>query len=75
MAPFDYHMTFPRGYNHPSLKEQRILAKHNQTDKDVQINALKRYLKTEKKDLIKLIHYAKLFKVDHELRSYLEVLI
>ena len=112
VTPFDYHMTFPRGYNNPSLKENNILAKHsrkdtyliglmtmksphgnsirvydrerticdifsksNLTDKDVQINALKRYLTTEEKDLIKLMQYAQLFKVDRDLRKYMEVLV
>lgn len=49
--------------------------KNNRTDKDVQINALKRYLTTEDKDLIKLMQYAQLFKVDRDLRKYMEVLV
>ncbi|MCQ2550934.1 MAG: type IV toxin-antitoxin system AbiEi family antitoxin domain-containing protein [Clostridia bacterium] len=44
-------------------------------EKDVFVNALKRYVNRKDKDLNKLMEYGKLFKVDRIIREYMEVLI
>ncbi|CZQ88182.1 type IV toxin-antitoxin system AbiEi family antitoxin domain-containing protein [Trichococcus ilyis] len=112
VTPFDYHMTFPQGYNNKRLTESDVISSYavperynlgiiekqspsgniirvydvektlcdiyntrHKTDKDVQLTALKRYMKRKDKNLSRLMHYAKILKVDKILRPYLEALL
>ncbi|PTQ83306.1 hypothetical protein C8U37_11462 [Trichococcus patagoniensis] len=112
VTPFDYHMTFPQGYNNANLSGSGVIPSYaipdrydlgvlsmespsgnpilvydiektlcdmfiprHKADKDVQLTALKRYMKRKNKDLSKLMRYAKVLKVDGILRPYLEVLL
>jgi predicted transcriptional regulator of viral defense system len=112
LTPFDYHMTFPQGYNNKRLTESGVISfyavperynlgisekqspsgniirvydvektlcdmfmKVHKADKDVQLTALKRYMKWKCKDLSRLMQYAEILKVDKILRPYLEALL
>jgi len=112
VTPFDYHMTFPQGYNNKNLTESGIIPSYavpdryelgvstidspsgniirvydvektlcdmfssrHKADKDIQLTALKRYMKRKNKDISKLMRYAKILRVEKGLRPYLEVLI
>lgn len=112
VTPFDYHMTFPQGYNNKHLVESGVIPSYavpkryelgiitmespsgnlirvydvekticdiyntrHRADKDVQLTALKRYMKRKDKNFSKLIDYAKVLKVDKILRQYLEALL
>jgi len=108
----EYIMTFPQGYNTPTIKKWKINPKYitkdrytigkttvetsfgnevkiydrertlcdllqtrHYTDKTVLLEAIKRYVASEQKDLRKLMKYAKIFKVENKLRPYLEILL
>ena len=43
-------------------------------DKQIFTQALKRYFKLSNKNLIRLIKYSRLFKIEDEIRKYMEVL-
>ncbi len=112
VTPFEYHMTFPQGYNNKHLAEAGVIPSYavanrydlgviamespsgnpirvydaektlcdmflpgHKADKDVQLTALKRYMKRKDKNLSKLMGYAKLLKVEKGMRPYLEVLL
>lgn len=112
VTPFEYHMTFPQGYNNKHLTESGVIPSYavpnryglgvitmespsgnpirvydaektlcdmfmtgHKADKDVQLTALKRYMKRKDKNLSKLMGYAKLLKVEKGMRPYLEVLL
>lgn len=112
VTPFDYHMTFPQGYNNKHLAESGVIPSYavpnrynlgvitmespsgnpirvydvektlcdmfmpgHKADKDVQLTALRRYMKRKKKKLSELMRYAKLLKVEKGMRPYLEVLL
>ena len=112
VTPFDYHMTFPQGYNNKNITESDVIPSYavpdryelgvitidspsgnvirvydvektlcdmfsprHKADKDIQLTALKRYMKRKNKDISKLMRYAKILRVEKGLRPYLEVLI
>ncbi|CZQ82330.1 Transcriptional regulator, AbiEi antitoxin, Type IV TA system [Trichococcus flocculiformis] len=112
VTPFDYHMTFPQGYNNKRLTESGVISSYavperytlgisemrspsgniirvydvekticdiynsrHKADKDVQLTALKRYMKRKDKNLSRLMGYAKILKVDKILRPFLEALL
>ena len=112
VTPFDYHMTFPQGYNNKRLTESGVISSYavperynlgiseiqspsgsiirvydvekticdiynsrHKADKDVQLTALKRYMKRKDKNLSRLMGYAKILKVDKILQPYLEILL
>ncbi|MPL98963.1 hypothetical protein SDC9_45175 [bioreactor metagenome] len=112
VTPFDYHMTFPQGYNNKRLTESGVISSfavperynlgisekqspseniirvydvektlcdiynpRHKADKDVQLMALKRYMKRKDKNLSRLMGYAKILKVDKILRPFLEALL
>jgi predicted transcriptional regulator of viral defense system len=52
-----------------------VLRMRNRMDKQLIIDALKRYVKDPKRNIPELLRYAKLFRVDKILRTYLEVLL
>ena len=52
-----------------------FLRTRNRIDEETVISAIKNYISYKKKDLNKLHSYAKLFKVDGEIKKYLEVLL
>jgi hypothetical protein len=52
-----------------------MFSPRHKADKDVQLTALKRYMKRKNKDLSKLMRYAKILRVEKGLRPYLEVLL
>jgi hypothetical protein len=47
----------------------------NRCDEETVISAIKNYAASDKKDLNRLSSYAELFKIDRELRKYIEVLL
>ncbi|WP_106448885.1 type IV toxin-antitoxin system AbiEi family antitoxin domain-containing protein [Trichococcus alkaliphilus] len=112
VTPFDYHMTFPQGYNNKRLTESGVIPSYavperynlgiskiqspsgniirvydvektfcdiynprHKMDKDVQLIALKKYMKRKDKNLSRLMQYAKILKVEKKLRPYLEALL
>jgi len=46
----------------------------NSLDKGLVLTGLKRYLASDKRDTLKLMHYAKMLKIDDQIQTYLEVL-
>lgn len=52
-----------------------VLRGHSDADIQLITDALKNYVKLENKDIIKLSTFAKMFRVEKKLRSYLEVLL
>ena len=52
-----------------------FLRTRNRCDEETVISAIKNYAAYDKKDLNRLSVYAELFKVDEELRKYMEVLL
>jgi len=52
-----------------------VLRTRNRMDKQLIIDALKRYVKDPKRNIPELLRYAKLFRVEKILRTYLEVLL
>ena len=52
-----------------------IYNSRHKADKDVQLTALKRYMKRKDKNLSRLMGYAKILKVDKILRPFLEALL
>lgn len=112
VTPFDYHMTFPQGYNNKHLVDAGVIPSYavpnryelgvitmespsgnpirvydvektlcdmfmpgHKADKDVQLTALRRYMKRRDKNLSKLLYYTKILKVEKILRPYLEILL
>ena len=112
VTPFDYHMTFPQGYNNKHLAESGVIPSYagpnryglgvitmespsgnpirvfdvektlcdmfmpvHKADKDVQLTALKRYMKRKNKDISKVRRYAKILGVEKGLRPYFEVIL
>ena len=74
-------MKMPTTFGHPVRcydVERTIcdfLRTRNRCDEETVISAIKNYAASEKKDLNRLSSYAEMFKVDGELRKYLEVLL
>ena len=52
-----------------------ILKPRNKVDIRIITDAFKMYVKSGKHDFNKLLEYAKIFKVEEKVRSYLEVLL
>lgn len=52
-----------------------IISDRKKTDKQIFTQALKEYFSSAEKDLRKLIKYSRLFKVENEVRKYIEVLV
>jgi hypothetical protein len=52
-----------------------ILKRRSNTDIQIVTDAFKRYAHLDQKDIPMLSKYAKLFRVEKKLRSYLEVLL
>jgi len=52
-----------------------IVQKRHGADKSVLLNAIKRYVASGNKDLVRLMKYAKLFKVEGTIRPYIEILL
>lgn len=52
-----------------------IIQTRHAADKFVLLNAIKRYIASEDKDLVLLVKYAKLFKVEGAIRPYIEILL
>ncbi len=52
-----------------------LLRTRNRCDEETVISAVKNYAASDKKDLNRLSAYAEMFKVDGELRKYMEVLL
>ena len=52
-----------------------LLRPNNKVSIDIVTDSFKLYSKTRTKDITKLMEYAKVFKVEKKMRSYLEVLI
>ena len=52
-----------------------FLRNRNRCDEETVISAMKNYAGYKKKDLNRLSAYAELFKVNEELRKYMEVLL
>ena len=52
-----------------------FLRTRNRCDEETVISAIKNYAASDKKDLNRLSAYAEMFKVDGELRKYMEVLL
>ncbi|WP_319467099.1 type IV toxin-antitoxin system AbiEi family antitoxin domain-containing protein [uncultured Trichococcus sp.] len=112
VPPFDYHMTFPQGYNNKHLAEAGVIPSYavanrydlgvitlespsgspirvydvektlcdmfmpsHKADKDVQLTALRRYMKRKDKNFSRLMQYAKILQVDKILRPYVEALL
>lgn len=51
-----------------------IIIDRDKIDKQIFIEALKRYFKSPNKNLRRLITYSRLFKIEDEIRKYMEVL-
>ncbi len=51
-----------------------IIIDRDKIDKQIFIEALKRYFKSPNKNLRRLIKYSRLFKIEDEIRKYMEVL-
>ena len=52
-----------------------IIKTRNHMDKEIFAKALQRYAKSENKDLLKLMKYAKKLKIDKKVTEYMEVLL
>lgn len=72
-------LTTPSGSRVRAYNAERticdILQKRSNTDIQVLTETLKRYIKQTQKDIPLLSEYAKIFKVEKQLRPYLEVLL
>lgn len=51
-----------------------IIIDRDKIDKQIFIEALKRYFKSQNKNLRRIIKYSRLFKIEDEIRKYMEVL-
>ena len=51
-----------------------IIIDREKIDKQIFIEAIKRYFKSQNKNLRRLIKYSRLFKIEDEIRKYMEVL-
>ncbi|MFO3666523.1 transcriptional regulator, partial [Anaerococcus sp. ENR0874] len=51
-----------------------IMIDREKIDKQIFTEALKRYFKSQNKNLRRLIKYSRLFKIEDEIRKYMEVL-
>ena len=52
-----------------------VIIDREKIDKQIFIEAIKRYFKSPNKNLRQLITYSKQFKIEDEIRKYLEVLV
>lgn len=52
-----------------------IIVEREKIDKQIFTEALKRYFKSTNKNLRRLIKYSRLFKIENEIRKYMEVLL
>jgi len=64
-TPAKYTMTFPKGYNAPSLKQENLIIKR----------AMKRYAASKDKNIHKLMKYADQLRVKPKVLRYMEVLL
>ena len=85
-TPAKYTMTFPKGYNAPSLKQENLIVKRvvpenydilRGSGSDVQIvgEAMKRYAASKDKNIHKLMQYADQLRVKPKVLRYMEVLL
>lgn len=51
-----------------------IIIDREKIDKQIFTEAIKRYFKSQNKNLRRLIKYSRLFKIENEIRKYMEVL-
>jgi len=52
-----------------------VIRSRNRLDSQIHIVALKRYANTHHKDLVKLMHYAKLLGIHNVVRKYMEIIL
>ena len=85
-TPVKYTMTFPKGYNAQSLKQENLIIKRvvqtlcdilRGSGSDVQIvgEAMKRYAACKHKNIHKLMQYAEQLRVKPKVLRYMEVLL
>ena len=72
-TPARYTMTFPKGYNALSLKQEELIVKR--VIPEIVGVAMKRYAASKDKDIHKLMQYAERLRVKPKVLRYMEILL